>query len=197
MDSMLYPRRRKLGHLTPWGVEYPEFFITICCRTRCVNQLCQKGVGEKILKLAQKYQESRRWHCSLVLLMPDHLHAMIQVPEDQRLVHVIQYFKQACAKQVGIRWQRGFFDHRIRQDESAQGKYRYIEMNPVRSGYVANPENWPWRIQFDTRGKEVPVSVGASKGFARPMVRGGLKDSSSPSGKQRRLLAPTDGEGRV
>lgn len=34
------------------------------------------------------------------------------------------------------RWQRDFFDHRLRSIESAAEKAQYIRMNPVRAGLV-------------------------------------------------------------
>ena len=176
MDPILYPRRRHLDHSTPWGVEYPEFFITLCCASKGLNQLCQEGVGEGVLNLIRKYQISRRWHCSIALLMPDHLHAILQIPARLQLVEVIRCFKQASAKQTGIRWQRGFFDYRIRNDESAQNKYRYIEMNPVRLGLVTNPTDWPWRIGFNDQGQEIEqanlnLSIGQAAESACPYQR--------------------------
>ena len=154
MDPILYPRRRHLDHSTPWGVDYPEYFLTICCRKMGTNQLCQNGVGERVLDLIRKYQKTHRWHCSIALLMPDHLHAIVQISRDLKLVSVLRNFKQACAKQAKVSWQRGIFEHRLRGNESAQQKYRYIEKNPVRAGLIKRAEDWPWRIQFNDHGKE-------------------------------------------
>ena len=77
--------------------------------------------------------------------MPDHLHALIQVPERHKLTQVIGSWKAYLARNLGIRWHRGFFDHRIRRAESLGEKWNYIEMNPVRSGFVKNPKDWPYR----------------------------------------------------
>jgi putative transposase len=134
-----------LQHHTPNWVEYSEFFITICTRPRNQNQLCQATTAPLILQSAEKYHLTHRWHCSLILLMPDHLHALIQVPERYRLTHVISSWKGYLAKNLDIRWHHGFFDHRIRRSESLSEKWNYIEMNPVRSGYVKKPEDWPHR----------------------------------------------------
>jgi putative transposase len=40
-------------------------------------------------------------------------------------------------------WQRGFFDHRLRADESFEEKATYVRMNPVRKGLVGRPDDWP------------------------------------------------------
>ena len=134
-----------LKHETPYWVEYPEFFITICTRPRHLNQLCPPKRSDFILRSAEKYYHLHRWHCSLILLMPDHLHALIQVPERHKLTHVIASWKGYLARNLGIRWHRGFFDHRIRRSESLNEKWNYIEMNPVRAGFVKKPEEWPYR----------------------------------------------------
>ena len=167
MNPTLYPRRRPLDHSTPWGVEYPEFFITLCCASKGRNQLCWEGVGQRILNLIRKYQLSRRWHCSIALLMPDHLHAIVQIPQKLPIVEVIRCFKQTCAKQASIAWQRDFFDHRLRGPASSQQTYRYIEMNPVRAGFITHPNDWPWRINFNDHGEEIePSSSNLSIGQA-------------------------------
>ena len=134
-----------LKHETPNGVEYPEFFITICTRQGNQNQLCHITIAPLILKSAEKYHLTHRWHCSLILLMPDHLQAMIQVPERFKLTQVISSWKGYLAKNLGIRWHRGFFDHRIRRAASLNEKWNYIEMKPVRAGFVTNPNDWPYR----------------------------------------------------
>ena len=53
-------------------------------------------------------------------------------------------WRHYLAKEQGIRWQRDFFDHRIRRDESHEEKAAYIRNNPVRGGLVKAPEDWPY-----------------------------------------------------
>ena len=52
-----------------------------------------------------------------------------------------------------IPWQRDFFDHRLRHEESffLKKKATYIRLNPVRAGLVAIPEEWPHVLAFDSR----------------------------------------------
>jgi hypothetical protein len=45
-------------------------------------------------------------------------------------------------------WQRDFFDHRLRDDESFEEKAAYILNNPVRAGLVNRFEDWPYKIQL-------------------------------------------------
>jgi len=134
-----------LRHETPDGIEHPDFFITLCCRHRALNHLCRPERADSIIKTIQHFHETKRWFCSIALLMPDHLHAIVQIPDHRKFSTVIGEFKQRTNQATGIIWQRGFFDHRIRHHSSLEEKWKYIEMNPVRAGYVSAPEDWPYR----------------------------------------------------
>ena len=39
-------------------------------------------------------------------------------------------------------WQREFFDHVLRSEESYAEKWRYVRDNPVRAGLVSRAEEW-------------------------------------------------------
>ena len=42
-------------------------------------------------------------------------------------------------------WERGFFDHVIRNAESYAQKWDYVRQNPVRAGLVERAEDWPYQ----------------------------------------------------
>ena len=82
------------------------------------------------------------WFVRLWLLMPDHLHALISFPRDKIPTKVIANWKEIIAKKTQVTWQRDFFDHRLRSDESHEEKAHYIRQNPARKGLVTKPEDW-------------------------------------------------------
>ncbi len=41
-------------------------------------------------------------------------------------------------------WQRGFFDHLLRNSDSYSEKWNYVEQNPVRAGLVLQADDWPY-----------------------------------------------------
>ena len=86
------------------------------------------------------------WYLDLMLLMPDHLHALIAIDGETSLSKIISDFKRATVKFADIRWQRNFFDHRLRHDESLEEKAAYIRNNPVRAGLILGEEDWPYVI---------------------------------------------------
>jgi hypothetical protein len=42
-------------------------------------------------------------------------------------------------------WQKGFFDHVLRTQESLRVKWTYVRRNPVRAGLVDDPDAWPYQ----------------------------------------------------
>jgi len=141
------PRRKPLPHVPPDGVpiEGQVFFVTVCARPRGVNQLATPRAWETILETILKYQELRYWHVRRVLAMPDHLHALLSFPAEAFMKRRVASFKAWTAKAVGIRWQRDFFDHRIRNLDALEAKSAYIAHNPLRAGLCENPGDWPYQ----------------------------------------------------
>ncbi len=74
--------------------------------------------------------------------MPDHLHALVSFPKDRNPTKIIANWKENVAKTTDVRWQRDFFDHRLRNDESYDEKAHYIRQNPVRKALVSDPKGW-------------------------------------------------------
>jgi REP element-mobilizing transposase RayT len=148
--------RKKLPHELPPGVmpnpEFEVYFITICCEPRGLNQLALPEVWQAICETMDARQSVGDIRVSLMLAMPDHLHALIAFPGRKPMEKVIGNVKAWLAKSRGIEWQSGFFDHRLRSWESAEEKRRYILNNPVRAGLVVEGESWPFQMdQFEKR----------------------------------------------
>jgi putative transposase len=145
------PGRIWLRHDPPPWIDpaASSYFITICCQQRGTNQLCHPGVGEALLRGARIYHEPRKCCPSLLLLMPDHLHMLVSFGREYRMVDVIGGWKRYAARQHGIDWQRNFFEHRLRSEESVEEKAAYILQNPVRAGLVAEGCDWPFTLRLD------------------------------------------------
>ena len=57
---------------------------------------------------------------------------------------IVTSWKRWTARQLGISWQRDFFEHRLRHEESRREKADYILQNPIRKNLAASPEDWPF-----------------------------------------------------
>jgi len=101
-------------------------------------------------------QELRRLHddgnvVSLAwVVMPDHLHWMIQLNDCWSLPRVIKNLKARSAlainrhmSQQGSLWQRAYYDRAVRKDEDFRQVARYIIANPLRAGLVQDVGDYP------------------------------------------------------
>ena len=81
------------------------------------------------------------------LIMPDHLHLFVSGPGDFQLGRWVGTLKQFLARRILIGqsvepfWQRGFFDHVLRNDESYGKKWDYVRANPVAQWGSRSPFN--------------------------------------------------------
>jgi putative transposase len=46
-------------------------------------------------------------------------------------------------------WQRDFWDTQLRRDENYDSKWQYICENPVRAGFVAQSQDWPFQGELN------------------------------------------------
>jgi len=92
------------------------------------------------------------WAIGSYVIMPDHVHFFCADGQSKTtLSRMIGAWKQWSAKEicplVGIEaplWQKEFFDHLIRSDESYSEKWEYVRQNPVRAGLVSDVNNWEY-----------------------------------------------------
>ncbi len=83
------------------------------------------------------------------VLMPEHVHLLVNEPRKGSLATAIQVLKQMTSKRLkhsGERqfWQRRYYDFNVWTDEKRVEKLRYMHRNPARRGLAARPEDWPW-----------------------------------------------------
>lgn len=138
------PERKRLHHAVPaWVPRGATFFVTINAKARGTDVLTAGIIAERLLESAALYHERGIWWLHVMLVMPDHLHALLAIAPDRDLAKTLTAWKSYQTKSLRIEWQAGFFDHRLRHDESFEEKANYIRMNPVRAQLVTRPEDWP------------------------------------------------------
>ena len=173
------PARKRLNHRGPLSIDVASawYFITICAeghapwvgsrvpRDRTAEQMDFAAIADAILSTARWYHEHGKWYLSLFLVMPDHLHFSARFPSTcghagrvtLPMVSIIQQFKSYLVRTLGLRFQRDFFDTRLRDDAHFAEEYDYILGNPVRKGLCATPADWPYSIAFTRDGTEIPA----------------------------------------
>lgn len=140
-----YPHRKALPHSVPcWVKPGSLYFVTLCGVPRGQNQFCHPQIAASIFESIAHRHVRDDWYVRLAVLMPDHAHMLVAFPRTVAMKAIVTQWKGYLARNFGLRWQRDFFEHRLRQAESLQDKAHYIRMNPVRAGFVSTPEEWAY-----------------------------------------------------
>jgi REP element-mobilizing transposase RayT len=84
------------------------------------------------------------------VIMPDHLHWLLQLQSGATLAQLLQRVKSISAHRInqhlgrcGPIWQRSYHDHAVRNEEDLRQLARYIVANPVRAGLVTTVKDYP------------------------------------------------------
>jgi putative transposase len=80
------------------------------------------------------------------VVMPEHVHLLVNEPRRAHLDCFIQALKISVARRRPERpfWQARYYDFNVHSAKKTTEKLRYIHRNPVVRGLVAEPEGWPW-----------------------------------------------------
>ena len=123
---------------------HPIYFLTGCTANRqplFANDRAQQSLTE----FAQRAADHRVW-VGRYVLMPDHLHLFAAfAPGSPPVSDWMKALKRYLTSQLGIAWQKGFFDHVLRSRESYKQKWMYVLENPVRAGLVREAREWRYQ----------------------------------------------------
>jgi len=156
---MPLPEREWLGHARPAWVDGDDpIFLTICGQSRGINQFARPDVWEVMLRASARLQARALWTPLLFVAMPDHLHLIARIPSRAGISTVVRSFKHDISYKRTLEWQAGFFDHRIRDDDSYRAKWSYVMLNPVRASLVVRPEDWPYVSIGQAPGRDAMTS---------------------------------------
>ncbi|WAJ69805.1 REP-associated tyrosine transposase [Catenovulum adriaticum] len=146
-------------------MQYKRCFVPGGCYffTLVIQQRNKPILTDNIELLRQVYKKmiiTRPIETIAMVVLPDHLHAIWQLPEgdfdySQRWRQVKVNFSRrlpqtesfnASRAHKGERgiWQRRFWEHCIRNDEDLHRHIDYIHYNPVKHGYTKRPFDWPY-----------------------------------------------------
>jgi REP element-mobilizing transposase RayT len=95
------------------------------------------------------------WLVGRYVILPDHLHLFcapngIDAPPLERWM---RFWKSLATRNMkekaGTVWQRHHWDRQLRSGESYDDKWEYVRNNPVRHGYVADANDWPYQGELN------------------------------------------------
>ena len=147
MDKEFNPRLQRLKWLF---TDCPVYYLTVCTEARR-SILANEEIHESFKKFADRAVEYEVLVGSYVL-MPDHAHFFAAFgPKSPTLSLWMKSWKNALSKTLrgmnilSPHWQKDFFDHVMRSEESYGQKWIYVRDNPVRAGLVKRWEDWPYQ----------------------------------------------------
>jgi REP element-mobilizing transposase RayT len=142
-----FPVRKKIRLPSQAYRQGHAFFITI--RTYQFHPWFRlhAELADSVVNLLSELSATRQTLLYAWCIMPDHIHLLL---DDQDVIDFVRLLKGrmtsiAFACEPGQRlWQRTFYDHALRNEESLHQTALYIWENPVRSGIVKEPPAYSW-----------------------------------------------------
>mgnify|MGYP000418572673 FL=1 len=133
---------RKGRYSQPGGI-YLITLVTISRQTLFTDLVTARLVITSLMK-----SKSAETLCFVV--MPDHVHWLMQLRPHSELTSAIRGVKSASARRInrylgrsGRIWQDGYHDHALRREENVREAARYIVANPLRAGLVKSVRHYP------------------------------------------------------
>jgi 5-formyltetrahydrofolate cyclo-ligase len=126
----------------------PTYFLTFCTADR-EKALANNLLFNRACEFIETGNTEAGFFVNALMIMPDHIHALVSISpqSEQKIGNWVRAFKRTVGKN-NIQWQKGFFDHILRSNESRSEKWEYIRNNPVRAELVRSPEEWPYQRWF-------------------------------------------------
>ncbi|MGH8541832.1 MAG: REP-associated tyrosine transposase [Stenotrophobium sp.] len=134
------------------------YFFTVNLAQRSGNDLLIRNIDALRLVFSQT-RKDHPFSTEAMVVLPDHLHCLWRLPPDDvdfsnrwRLIKARFSRRIAGGERIsasrqrkgerGI-WQRRYWEHVIRDERDYAAHLDYIHFNPVKHGYVQQPQDWP------------------------------------------------------
>ncbi|MDJ0699731.1 MAG: transposase [Woeseiaceae bacterium] len=117
-------------------------------------------LGREVVLKLREARENELANTIAFVVMPDHMHWLMQLGHKQTLSECVRWVKARSAYAVNRKrdstravWQSGFFDAAVRHEHSLLALSRYIVANPLRAGLVDSIGDYPlwdavWMAKF-------------------------------------------------
>lgn len=153
--AAVYDRRQlvvveRLHRLERLHIENPIYFVTFCTHSRKQLLNCRS-----VHQTFEEFCTAAVEHGIFVgryILMPDHVHLFVKVPPpSDNLSKWMKSLKNTVSKQLrsggcpAPHWQKGFFEHVLRSQESCSQKWQYVVENSLRKQLAETVEDWPYQ----------------------------------------------------
>ena len=132
-------------HQAPGGI----YFFTVVAAGR--EPVFTQELTRKALRAAiQTVQKEHPFHIDAWVLLPDHLHCLWRLPEDDadyplRWAKIKRLTRYNLGMAPGTKlWQPRYWEHFIRNEDDFARHLDYIHWNPVKHGLARCAAEWPY-----------------------------------------------------
>jgi putative transposase len=127
-----------------WSASGAEYFVTIKAQRPAI-QLSSPGVLAALSLECSRLETQSIWSLRCWVVMPDHMHFVFSLGENITLADCLRRFKGRTApmlNRANMKWQPGYYDHRLREDDDRLPIFLYIFLNPYRANLLHAAEKW-------------------------------------------------------
>jgi len=123
-------------------------FLTFSCYRR-QPLLARDGAYDLFERELEAVRRRYDFVVSGYVLMPEHVHLLVNEPRQSPLSIALQVLKQQTSHKLKTSdeaqfWQRRYYDFNVHNEEKRVEKLRYMHRNPVHRGLVERPDEWSW-----------------------------------------------------
>jgi putative transposase len=133
------------------------YFFTVALQDRKSTLLTQ--YIRVLQKSWKSVQVKRPFKTIAYVILPDHFHAVWQLPEDDNDFPTrLRLIKRQFTKNVVVMnsvfsknkrneyniWQKRYWEHMIRDERDYENHINYIHYNPIKHKYVKRTRDWPY-----------------------------------------------------
>src|SRR5947207_259299 len=143
-------------------------FITCSCYKR-QKLLREPSRMDFFLEELERLRQSEQFRIEGYVVMPTHIHLLVNEPKKGNPSTVMQLLKQRTAARfnrergapVGSKfWQARFHDFNVYSHEKRVEKIHYMHHNPIKAGLVDDPLEWKWSsCRFYRLDEKGPVTI--------------------------------------
>jgi putative DNA methylase len=162
------------------GIEsLPEMNARQIALRRKIQQYLDAGYGrcwlrdERIAGLVQNamlHFDDQRYRLLEWVIMPNHIHAILETREGHPLSDVLHSWKSFTAKEAnrilrrtGPLWEPEYFDRYLRNSTHYFVAVRYLRPNPVKAKLCSRPEDWKFSSAFEMASDTIKERAGAGR----------------------------------
>ena len=138
----------------------PNAIVFVTCVTKKRKLLFKEKNNRNLLMITiNNVKQFHPFELLAYAILPNHIHLLIQTKDNNhdfsKIIQSIKgnftanYKKQNRVSHPITLWQERFWDHIIRNEDDLRNHLDYIHWNPVKHGYVNEPNQWEYSSFLD------------------------------------------------